>query len=410
MHVQAAADVQEIFWVSYTVLEVNQGDNLEDVLQKFATIINVQLTLQEDQKFPFVPFNGFENAKKSSKVFLYGPSGCGKSKAIFEIIRERIARIKRIYIINPRQTLGGESGRTALSNLLNKVGPEDAVVWDNFPDDLVKRDIKSATRVLELVSSRDLNNLLVALKPRYLEIYREITDAVPEFHSAEISYDKGRFKKIIQEYGAQISQFHRLYEGNIASRIEGVSRALWRKEPIPITILDYYRELSGKEEQGDNKNSVNAVAEAEKLLRAGDYYESQFAFIARADERREDAEFLYTLKLCYEAGLGRTFGRIEKLQKGIFGSLPPRDPLRRLGTWVYLSGQDYAMHDARKDAIKFNDHVMLKIVNYLVGNFRDVLPAENNQIYSFGMFLGKHVQFVPRDTSQPFLPDRKSVV
>ncbi|HEU4984333.1 MAG TPA: hypothetical protein VFT58_01725, partial [Nitrososphaera sp.] len=377
----------------------------QDVLQKFATIINVQLTMQEGQKFPFIPFNGFESAKKSSKVFLYGPSGCGKSKAIFEIIRERIARIKRIYIINPRQTLGGESGRMSLFNLLSKAGHEDAVVWDNFPDDLVKRDVKSATGVLELVSSRDLNDLLIALKPRYMEIYREITrdDAVPEFHNVEISYDKDRFKKIMQEYGAQLSQFNRVYQGHVASRIEGVSQALWKKEPIPIAILDYYRELAGKEE-GAGKKSINAVAEAEKLLRAGDYYESQFDFVTHAKERREDAEFLYTLKLCYEAGLGRTFGLIEKLQKGIFGSLPPRDPLRRLSTWVYLSGQDYAMHDARKDAIKFSDHVMLQIINYLIDNFQDVLPTENNQIYSFGMFLGKHVQFVPRDASQPFLP------
>ena len=30
------------------------------------------------------------------------------------------------------------------SELANKVGQEDVIIWDNFPDDLVKNDLDSA--------------------------------------------------------------------------------------------------------------------------------------------------------------------------------------------------------------------------------------------------------------------------
>src|SRR5919197_5114779 len=95
-------------------------------------------------------------------------------------------------------------------------------------------------------------------------------------------------------------------------------------------------------------------------------------------ERQSDAEFLYTLKLCYESGLNRTTSYVEQLQKKIFGSAPSLESFRKLGNWIYLSGQYYAMHDISREAIKFNDYDQLKIMNYLTNDFLHVLPKKSD--------------------------------
>src|SRR5690242_669208 len=67
--------------VSYNVLMVDKCglQNPNDILQKIATIINVQLTTEGSEILPFVPFSNFNGAKYSDRLFIYGPSGCGKS-------------------------------------------------------------------------------------------------------------------------------------------------------------------------------------------------------------------------------------------------------------------------------------------------------------------------------------------
>ena len=109
--------------------------------------------------------------------------------------------------------------------------------------------------------------------------------------------------------------------------------------------------------------------------------------------------FFYTLKLCYELGLTRTINIVENLQSGIFdksnsylkdGFLKLNNLVfRRLSSWVYLSGQYYAMHDVSKEAIKFNDYINMKITNYLSENLTNIIPNEDSAIYSFGLFWGK---------------------
>jgi hypothetical protein len=84
--------------------------------------------------------------------------------------------VENIFIINPRQTISEESGTIRIHELVNRLNQKDIVVWDvvwdNFPDDLLKRDVESAGKVLEIISVKDTMNLLVALKPKYLEILR----------------------------------------------------------------------------------------------------------------------------------------------------------------------------------------------------------------------------------------------
>lgn len=101
-----------------------------------------------------------------------------------------------------------------------------------------------------------------------------------------------------------------------------------------------------------------------------DYYRHQFALISNLEDRQNDIDFLYTLKLCYELNLGRDPVLLYKLQKKIFDSIPPKEPTRELSTWIYLSEQYYSMHDAPGEAIDFSKDVKLKMINYLVDKFQ----------------------------------------
>src|SRR5215472_1805144 len=197
--------------VSYAVLAV-EPVNLKDVLEKFATTINLQLTLHQDKPFQFIPFNDFNKVKDTSRSFLYGPSGCGKSRCIYELVKEKLINFENILVINPRHTLGTkESGRANLTELLAKFGDQDALIWDNFPDDIIKTDIDNATKILEILGSARINSLLVALKPRYLEVYRDIPNKIFELYVHEIAYDRENFKSIIKFYGNNVDQFKEIY-------------------------------------------------------------------------------------------------------------------------------------------------------------------------------------------------------
>ena len=377
--------------------------------------------LQSDQLLPFIPFKGFDNAKSANKLFVYGPSGCGKSRCIYEIIKDAVTSFRDIYVINPRHTQGmSESGRAPLAELFTRFGKEDAVVWDNFPDDIINVDIDTAKKILEELSSLKVKNLLVSLKPKYLEIYRDIPNEIFELYFHEITYDQADFRSIMKSYGAEVTQFKGIYNDHILKELDMVSKILWHKEPTPLTILDFYKETTSKKEEREEElneatqdYSIDAIKEAEKLLRPMAYYERQFAHIISLEERQSDAEFLYTLRLCYELKLSRAVPLVEQLQEGIFGSINSSQRsfkkltnlvFRRLSSWVYLSGQYYSMHDVSKDSVKFNDYVNFKITNYLVENLKEILPNDDNAAYSFGVFLGRNIQFVPRVSGDPFVP------
>src|SRR5918996_3832936 len=199
--------------VSYAILRSINRRNRSDILQKIVAAINVQLTLENGQSIPLISSNGFDNVKLQDKLYIYGPSGCGKSRCIYELIKDdKLNDVENIFIINPRQTIGEESGRISIHELAIRLSQKDIVIWDNFPDDLLKRDVESAWEVLEVISVKDVMNLLVALKPKYLEVYRGITRKIPELYDYEITYDKERIKALITSYGNNTIQFTDVYE------------------------------------------------------------------------------------------------------------------------------------------------------------------------------------------------------
>jgi hypothetical protein len=322
------------------------------------------LNVEEGQDLPFIPFNGFDDLMQESKLFLYGPSGCGKSRGIFEVIKQRIQKSERVYIINPRNPIGKESSRMDLRFLVDRFDRNDLVVWDNFPDDLVKRDIDNAVRVLEILSARNVAGLFVALKPRYLEMYKDVPNKVAELYPLQVKFDKEKFKHILSLYGMNISKFRSTFEKYISRNVDRISAILWQKEPIPIAVLDYYKQLMQKQNEGGHY-ILDGLLEAEKLLLATHYHEYLFDGISRDGERQNEVEFLYTIKICYELSLHRNIGFIEYLQKDIFGSVPPREQFKKLGNWIYLSGQEYAMHDVPRESVRFNDYVKSRITSYL---------------------------------------------
>src|SRR5215212_2700931 len=93
LHIKEDDDIE----VSCTLLALEHDKgSIDELIQKIATSINVQLALeQENQKIPFIPFNGFDNVQHDDKLFIYGPSGCGKSRGIFEIIKRIITEEKK---------------------------------------------------------------------------------------------------------------------------------------------------------------------------------------------------------------------------------------------------------------------------------------------------------------------------
>ncbi len=114
--------------VSYSILVVEEWETPDDILQKIATLVNVQLGAQDSGALPFTPFKNYNSAKHSDKLFLYGPSGCGKSRALFKLIKEDLGNLSKICFINPRNIIGNDSGRINVLDLIAKLGPQDGIV------------------------------------------------------------------------------------------------------------------------------------------------------------------------------------------------------------------------------------------------------------------------------------------
>jgi class 3 adenylate cyclase/CheY-like chemotaxis protein len=394
--------------VSFSVFAVNRGE-VADVIEKIATAINVQMYLDREVAIPFVNFNFFEQAILADKLFFYGPSGSGKSRIMIEILMQRLGTLDNVYVINPRNATDESSSRTSLLDLINKFGPNDAVVWDNFPDDLIKRDTQSAHSVLEIVSSKN-SLVLIALKPGYLEVYRNIASGIPDLYPCPLLYDKRKIKEILHSYGTNVSKFRNLYASAVVKEVDKIATILWHKEPLPISVLNYYKALdmvlSAHTNVSGTSINVNAVYEAEKLLGRTNFYGHQFNLINSDPLRRNDADFLFSLKLCYELGMQRTLVAIKNFQNGIFGTSPPNDPLQRLNTWIYLSGPHYSMHDSCREAIKFDDSTKLRIVSYLVDNFANLSTNSDDNVkaYSLGLFIGRNVDLLADEKARKFLP------
>jgi hypothetical protein len=158
--------------------------------------------------------------------------------------------------------------------------------------------------------------------------------------------------------------------------------------------------------KNDGEQLLDAIAEAQAMLYPTSYYEHQFEHLVNSKARIADADFLYTVKLCYDFILDRKVDLVEYLQSKIFRSTSPKDISKNLGSWVYLSGYYISMHDVPRDSIKFSDEIRLKIMNYLIDNFSDIISAREDQLSSIGTFFGRNIQLILQheNDQKHFLP------
>lgn len=214
------AELQSIEPYDVSFAEVQSDKDWGQTVQKIATAINVQFTESSQQDLPFVPFKEFRNLLREEKVFLFGPSGCGKSRTIIELVRNKAAAAAtstssaadnddnsnygRIFIINPSNPAGLDARRENISMLSRRFDPNDLVVWDNFPEGLVKRDLQNAFGALEIISSMPIKNLYIALKPTYLEMYRGLTLDIPDIYTHEVTCDLETMKSLLKAYGKDV--------------------------------------------------------------------------------------------------------------------------------------------------------------------------------------------------------------
>jgi hypothetical protein len=400
-------DLKTIEPYDVSFAKIPSDEKWPETIERVATAIDVQFT-ESSRQLPFVPFKEFENLLREEKVFLFGPSGSGKSRTIIELLRSKKGSYDRIFVINPSNPAGLDSCRESISTLSQQFGRNDLVIWDNFPEGLVKRDLQNAFGALEIVNSRSVQNLYISLKPTYLEMYRGLTMGIPDIYTHEITSDLATMKALIRAYGRQVEQYRDVFEKYVSPNIDTISRVLWQKQPLSLTVVDYYKALVGKttDQSHATVDSSKCLLVAQEWLPVYDYFERQFEVMKNIRGREQDVDFLYILRFCYEAGFSRTQTSVARLQKAIFGSSAPVEPTRKMGTWVYLSGQNYAMHDSAKNAVKLTDYSRMKILSYLTDHFSEIIPKGSGELHSLGLFLGKNIQFIPNDTGRAIVPDQ----
>jgi len=395
-------DLKTIEPYDVSFAEIRVDANWGETVQKVATAINVQFTVASEI-LPFVPFKQFENLYNRDKIFLLGPSGSGKSRTVIELLKGKSPQYEKIFVMNPSNPAGLNSGRENISTLLQRFGRNDLVIWDNFPEGLVKRDLENAFGALEIVNSSSVKNLYIALKPTYLEMYRGLTIGIPDLYTHEITCDLERMRALIKSYG-KVEQYRNVFEKYVSANTDKIARILWQKQPLSLTVVGYYKALIEKVADGSAGTGDSVALEmAQAWLPVSDYFERQFEVMKNIPARKNNVEFLYTLRFCYEVGFDRTSALLASLQRTIFQSEMPSDPTRELGTWIFLSGKNYAMHDSVKNAVRLTDHARMQVVAYLADNFSNLVQKGEGDLHSLGLFIGKNIQFIANETHMSLL-------
>jgi hypothetical protein len=77
---------------------------------------------------------------------------------------------------------------------------------------------------------------------------------------------------MIKTYGKSIGHFATPYTEYVEKNLDKVSNILWEKEPIPLTILNYFEELNSKIQvkaetrSSESDSNLDAVLEAKQLF------------------------------------------------------------------------------------------------------------------------------------------------
>ena len=181
----------------------------------------------------------------------------------------------------------------------------DLLVWDNFPDGYVNgQNIQMGYNKIDQITSPNVKNLLMSVNSNYLQDYWEKINELKEIQTYKITYGQAEIKKIIEDYGRNISGFSDIYDRFMEKLVAKVSWIIYNKEPTPVAIHLYYQHLSKKLVE-QNSTDFDVVVLADELESTSQYYKKQFKMLSNKRQYSK-IYFLCTLNLCYELGLERT--------------------------------------------------------------------------------------------------------
>lgn len=388
--------------VSITQLKVDHS-NVEKTLLNVIAEIDVEVSensLGRINPLPFIPFPDFNKVFKENKIFFFGKSGCGKSRAIIEFVKAKLSqnsKINNIYLINPRSETKN-SWRNTLDELISKVNVQDLIIWDNFPDDLNGAVfLQKGLVALAKISSARTKNMILSLNPKLLEKYRMGINTVWDyFKSLEIIYKKNDIRSMLKKYG-ELDTFQPLFETLIKDNIDKISEILYHKEPSPFIVIQYYRILHQEfKKENYEYDDGQAIEHALRMQPMDEYYSNQIPHLEQ--DRKAEADFLYTVKFCYELGWDRRLADIKNMQKILFDSDSPQEPETTLSSWIYITYSNYSnyysIHDLARQSLQYGPYRKRQMVEFISNNFGK-FDLTNAQLYLLAYFIGQNIQTLP---------------
>lgn len=384
--------------VSYTVIDLN-GKPAVEVYELLSKLLNVQNQINR-QEIPFIIPERLEHLYENSLLFLHGRSGIGKSRTLHEVTKKLMNEKKTIYVINPYSVSNSYIRYEGLWSILSRIGPDDVLVWDNFPNGLLQRNPETGRSSLDLIGSRKVN-AIISLSPLFPENYVNFVEMIPDIHIHKIEFSSREIKQLIEAYGLKLNPFREIYKNHIEQNLEQISEILWKKEPSPLLVLEYYKQVLNTSNKLSDPSQ--AIKIAENLETPGEYFVKQFKYLKKSSENKNDIHFLYTLKFCYQLGISRELSRLDTIQKNLFGTTYPLEPLQTLDSWIYLSGQYYSLHDLALESIELTRDILLKIIQYLTKE-PTIMMDSDDSLYLGGVFVGTHVQYLLPVNEEIFLP------
>jgi hypothetical protein len=243
--------------IPYNIIEVNSSNTMQS-LQQLATYINLKLYEKNQELIPFIPPNEYEKWKETDKLLLYGRSGSGKSRTMFEIIKDKIPKFDHVYVISPHNLAESVHDETSISNLVSKMGENDIIIWDNFPDGFLQGEINVDHGLEILMAVTRVKHLIVSINPVKLELYKKHLWKLYEhltFH--EVIFNLQSLQNVVKSYGENISRFNAIYKESIEKHLHDISEILVKKEPTPLAVLHYYEKILNSIESNELKTINN---------------------------------------------------------------------------------------------------------------------------------------------------------
>lgn len=371
---------------SISYIEIDLKGN-PDVHSNLISAIDLDLFVGKKDLIPFVPLH-FSHLKKKKRLFFYGLDGTGKTRYLLEVVKFHLCKCEKLYLVNPQGLPAYSAKTTDLDALIKKCSPVDMLIWDNFPDCMNRRDEKNTNLALSLLSSAS-GSLYVSLSSRHMAKTMTSLPKNSTLTPVHFEYSILDIKKLLATLGSGIPAFRQAYLEKARNRISKISKILWEKEPTPRAVLNYLQALTFLRQNGQNEKDF-AVDVARNFSGHSEYYNSQFTVLKSSKGRQTQVQFLYTLKLCYDLELDKSFQSVARIQKTIFEVRVDKTILDELANWLYVVDGQISLHDLPGRAVVIDDVASKKIFRYLARTYKSS-AQDDNRAYRLGLFAGRNL-------------------